>query len=145
MALNPERHIHMTEGDTRKTFTTDAALHIVNKASVDFLRDKVQEEHPEGILDFYVDAEQFRSNIVIESGEAFSEDLYAEMRIGCFLMRNAGPTVRCNAIRTNWVSQKRVGEEEPYRTLSKFRNLPGLGILFGMYYQQEKMNRQDYD
>lgn len=38
MSLNPKRHIHMTEGDTRKTFTTDAALHIVNKASVDELR-----------------------------------------------------------------------------------------------------------
>jgi len=47
----------MIEGDTRKTFTTDAALHIVNKASVDELRRKVQEEHPEGIPDFYVHAE----------------------------------------------------------------------------------------
>lgn len=57
MSLNPKRHIHMIEGDTRKTFTTDAALHIVNKASVDELRRKVQEEHPEGIPDFYVHAE----------------------------------------------------------------------------------------
>ena len=47
----------MIEGDTRKTFTTDAALHIVNKTSVDYLRQKVSEEHPEGIPDFYVDAE----------------------------------------------------------------------------------------
>lgn len=30
MPLNPKRHIHMIEGDVRKTFTTDAALHIVN-------------------------------------------------------------------------------------------------------------------
>jgi uncharacterized protein YcbX len=92
----------MTEGDTRKTFTTDAALHIVNLASVDELRKKVLEQYSEGLPDFYVNAEQFRSNIVIDSGKAFSEDLYAEMRIGCCLMRNAGPTARCNAIRTNW-------------------------------------------
>ena len=144
MPLNPKRHIHMIEGDTRKTFTTDAALHIVNKASVDDLRKRVLEQYPEGLPDFFVDAEQFRSNIVIDSGLAFSEDLYAEMRIGSFLLRNAGPTARCNAIRTNWDEQKRVGEEEPYRTLSKFRNLPGLGILFGMYYQQERMNQADY-
>lgn len=92
----------MIEGDVRKTFTTDAALHIVNKASVDDLRQKVLNEYSEGLSDFYVDAEQFRSNIVIDSGVAFSEDLYSEMRIGCFLLRNAGPTARCNAIRTNW-------------------------------------------
>lgn len=36
--LNPKRHIHMQEGDVKKTFTTDAALHIVNKSSVDELR-----------------------------------------------------------------------------------------------------------
>jgi uncharacterized protein YcbX len=43
MPLNPKRHIHMIEGDVRKTFTTDAALHIVNKASVDDLRQRVSE------------------------------------------------------------------------------------------------------
>lgn len=56
------------------------------------------------------------------------------MRIGACLLRNAGPTIRCNAIRTNWEKETRVGEEEPNRTLTKFRNVPGLGILFGMYY-----------
>lgn len=50
------------------------------------------------------------------------------------MIRNVGPTARCNAIRTNWENETRVGDEEPYRTLAKFRTLPGLGILFGMYY-----------
>ena len=56
------------------------------------------------------------------------------MRLGTVLLRNAGPTIRCNAIRTNWETKNRVAEEEPNRTLTKFRNVPGLGILFGMYY-----------
>lgn len=60
------------------------------------------------------------------------------------MLRNAGPTARCNAIRTNWDESKRVSEEEPYRTLGTYRNLPGLGLLFGMYYQQEQMNETDY-
>jgi hypothetical protein len=38
MSLDPKRHIHMRDGDIRKTFTTDAALHLVNKSSVDELR-----------------------------------------------------------------------------------------------------------
>jgi uncharacterized protein YcbX len=100
--LNAKKHVHMKEGDTRKTFTTDAALHIVNKASVDELRQRVLDNHPEGLQDFWVEAEQFRSNIVIDTKEGFSEDLYAEMRIGSCLLRNVGPTIRCNAIRTNY-------------------------------------------
>ena len=31
----------------------------------------------------------------------------------------------------------RVEDCEPYKTLSTFRNVPGLGILFGMYYQMD--------
>ena len=132
--LNPNRHIHMKDGDIRKTFTTDAALHIVNETSVEELRQRVIDQYPEGLHNLYVDAEQFRSNIVIQTEESFSEDLYGEIRIGNCFMRNAGPTARCNAIRTNWDKETRVDEEEPYKTLSKFRNYPGLGMLFGMYY-----------
>ena len=39
--LDPKRHIHMHEGDIRKTFTTDASFHMVNKTSVDELRQRV--------------------------------------------------------------------------------------------------------
>lgn len=135
----------MKEGDTRKTFTTDAALHIVNKASVDELRQRVLDNHPEGLQDFWVEAEQFRSNIVIDTKEGFSEDLFAEMRIGSCLLRNVGPTIRCNAIRTNYDNKVKVADEEPNRTLTQFRNAEGMGILFGMYYQQDLMTRQDYE
>lgn len=38
MSLDPKRHIHMRDGDLRKTFTTDAAFHLVNINSVDELR-----------------------------------------------------------------------------------------------------------
>lgn len=82
---------------------------------------------------------------MIDRGESFSEDKFVEMRIGTCLMRTAGPCIRCNAIRTNWVNKVRVDEEEPNRTLKKFRNVPEMGILFGMYYQQEIMSPQEYD
>lgn len=44
--LDPKRHIHMREGDIRKTFTTDASFHLVNKKSVDELRQRVDDAHP---------------------------------------------------------------------------------------------------
>lgn len=92
-----------------------------------------------------MDAEQFRSNLVIETGEGFSEDTFIEMRIGSCLMRTAGPCIRCNAIRTNYDTKGRVDEEEPNRTLKKFRNAPDVGIIFGMYYQQEILDAQEYN
>jgi len=44
--LDPKRHILLKEGDKRKTFTTDAALHIVNKASVEEVKKRVLEQYP---------------------------------------------------------------------------------------------------
>ena len=52
-------------------------------------------------------------------------------------MRTSGPCIRCNTIRMNLDNNVRVEDCEPYRTLSTFRNVPGLGILFGMYYQMD--------
>ncbi len=113
----------MQQGDLRKTFTTDASFHMVNKQSVDLLRQKVLDAHPEGIGNFWIDAEQFRSNLVIDF-DAFAEDTFIEMRVGTCLMRTAGPCIRCNAIRTNFEAGCRVDEEEPNRTMRKFRNVP---------------------
>jgi len=131
--LDPKRHIHMQQGDLRKTYTTDASFHIINKQSVDLLRQKVLDAHPEGIGNFWIDAEQFRSNLVIDY-DAFAEDTFIEMRVGTCLMRTAGPCIRCNAIRTNFEAGCRVDDEEPNRTMRKFRNVPEMGIIFGMYY-----------
>ena len=134
--LDPKRHILLKEGDKRKTFTTDAALHIVNRASVDEVKRRVLEQYPKTIQDeISISAEPFRPNLVISTNTPFSEDLFAEMRLGSCLLRNVGPTIRCNAIRTNWDKEKYCAEEEPTKTLTKFRNVPGLGVLFGMYYQ----------
>ena len=65
--------------DFRKSFQAVSNLHVVNKSSVDLLRQKVADNHPEGIENFYIDAEQFRPNIVIDL-EAFKEDEICEMR-----------------------------------------------------------------
>jgi len=56
------------------------------------------------------------------------------MRVGPLMMRNSGPCIRCNTIRLNLEKECRVDENEPYATLIKFRSVPSLGAMFGMYY-----------
>ena len=80
--LNPKRLIFNRSDDLRKTFCTDAAFHVVNKTSVEELSRRCKARHPEGLENFFVSAEQFRPNVVIEWPEPFAEDRFFEMRVG---------------------------------------------------------------
>ena len=134
--MNPKRLI-FDKSDARKTFTSDAALHIINKASVEDLERRVEERYPDGLENMYCAVETFRANIVLDTEAPWSEDNHFELRAGSALMRNCGPCIRCNTIRVNWDKHCRVEEMEPYNTLAGFRTAPGLGVMFGMYYQME--------
>jgi len=74
---------------------------------------------------------------VLEWPEPFGEDRFFEMRVGPILLRNSGPCIRCSTIRMNLDSNVRVEDYEPYSTLATFRTVPGMGVLFGMYYQMD--------
>lgn len=109
------------ESDTRKTFLSDAALHIVNRASVDELRRRVWEKYPQRTDQkdkIFVSVEQFRPNFVINTGEPFSEDYFNEMRLESCMLRTAGPCVRCNMIRTDYDNKDFCPEHEPSATLN---------------------------
>ncbi len=80
---------------------------------------------------------------MIEWPEAFAEDRFFEMRVGSILLRNSGPCIRCNTIRLNLDKNERIEEFEPYATLTSFRSIPGLGVLFGMYYQMDVLETPD--
>lgn len=141
--LNPKRLIFERQDDLRKTFCTDAAFHVINKASVDELTQRTKDRHPGGLENFFVSTEQFRPNVVIDWPESFAEDLWFELRAGPILMRNSGPCIRCNTIRLNLDKCCRVEEMEPYSTLATFRNVPELGNLFGMYYQMDVLETKE--
>ena len=104
---------------------------------MDLLREKVKERHPEGLPNFFVSTEQFRPNVVLEWPEAFAEDRFFEFRVGPILMRNSGPCIRCSTIRLNLDNNCQVEDYEPYSTLASFRTVPGMGVIFGMYYQMD--------
>ena len=74
---------------------------MIGKKSVDELRQRVLDRHPEGVKDFYVSTEQFRANIVLDTAESFDEDNYFEMRVGPMLLRNSGPCIRCTTVALN--------------------------------------------
>ena len=82
----------------------------------------------------YFSVEQFRPNIVLDTGISYSEDKLAELRVGPLLLRQSGPANRCNVIRMNLEKRCFVDEHEPYSTLGTYRTLPGCGVVFGNYY-----------
>lgn len=93
------------KGDTRKGYARDAALHMINVASVNDLRKRVHQKYPEAKNPedkVWVDVEQFRPNFVIDTGKAYEEDLFCEMRLESCLLRTPGPSVRCGVIRTHF-------------------------------------------
>ena len=141
--LNPKRLIFDRQDDLRKSFCSDAAFHVVNKQSVLDLAERVKQRHPEGLKDFFVSAEQFRPNVVIEWPEAYAEDRFMEMRVGPILMRTSGPCIRCNTIRLQLDKGKRLDDYEPYKTLGTYRNAPGMGHMFGMYYQMDVLETEE--
>lgn len=127
MLIDNEWLMESVKGDKKKTFNSDAALHIVNRASVDELRRRVWERYPErkDLKDkIYVDVEQFRPNFVVNTGKPFEEDEFCEMRLESCLLRTSGPCIRCNMIRTDYVNKEFCPEHEPSSTLNSFRNLP---------------------
>lgn len=80
---------------------------------------------------------------MINTGKAFEEDLFSEMRIHHCLLRSVGPCVRCGFVKMDWQNLKK-HDQEPKATLSKFRNIPGLGDIFGMLYQMEILDMEAY-
>jgi hypothetical protein len=60
-----------------------------------------------------------------------------EFRIGPCVIRNIGPTFRCNDVMTDYNNQRKNPENEPLSTLASYRTLPLFGAPFGIYCKQE--------
>ena len=74
--------VYTKRDDLRKGYQKGAAFHIINKTSVNELRQRIIDRHPKGIDNLYVTTEQFRANMVIEWPESFAEDRFFEFRLG---------------------------------------------------------------
>jgi uncharacterized protein len=73
---------------------------------------------------------RFRSNIVVDGGDAWAEDSWREIKIGEHTFYNVKPCARCQVTTTDQATGE-VRGPEPLATLGTFRD-SSLGILFGV-------------
>lgn len=110
----------------------------MSEESLADLKSRVQARYPDAdISTFKVDERNFRPNIAIKGVPCYAEDTFMEMRIGNCLLRNIGPTFRCNDVITDYQNNRRNPENEPLQTLGTYRTLPLNGVAFGVYYKME--------
>ena len=111
--------------DQMKGFLRAACLHILNEVSCGNLDRKIRARYPQGLKNYAGQIhDMYRPNIVVDTGEAFSEDHIKEMRAGAALLRFTGPAIRCNQTRVNVDTESFIGENEPYSTLNTYRLVP---------------------
>ena len=91
-------------------------LHILNLASVRDVGSKFQKGAPA------LSAQNFRPNIVITGGEAYTEDSWKRIKVGRYEYYVPCRTVRCLLPNNHPVTGKRHGSE-PNRTLKEFRRI----------------------
>lgn len=73
MGINKARLPETQESDRRRAFLTDAALHFVNKKSLDALEKMVAARNP-GLKGIDVSEKVFRPTFVLDTDEAWAEE-----------------------------------------------------------------------
>lgn len=145
MGLDNARLPNSLESDRRRGFLSDAAVHLVNRTSVEAFRNNVKSKYkddPDQFNQIYLDERIFRPSFVIETEAPYEEEEFQEMRINNIMWRNIGPCIRCKSIQLNWDSHERNELSEPYMSLFKYRKEPSLGPIFGVYYQPDVIRSQ---
>lgn len=117
------------------SFANEAQFLLVNRTSVEWLVDKVDEwttadsENPRRHSDHLDETvDRFRANLIVETAGEFDENTWHRLRFGDVEFRVHGPCTRCQMICIN----QRTGEKttEPLRTIS--REFQGK-MRFGIY------------
>ena len=112
-----------------------SALHIIDLAAFRDLEERVAERHPgEQHLYKIKAADQFKPNLIIDTGIAYSDDMLIELRIGQALIRAVGPATRCSQVRLDTQNGCFFPEQEPIATLNTYRFVKNLGTVFGNYF-----------
>lgn len=110
------------------SLSNQAQYLMLNMASIDWFADILQERAAflkEGLL------ERFRSNLVVESTNAFEENEWKTLRIGSMNFKVDGPCTRCQVICVDQATGEKT--REPLRTLSE---VFGGKMRFGVYLSQ---------
>ena len=103
------------------SFADGYPLLLIGQASLDDLSAKVGKP---------LAMERFRPNLVVSGTEAFAEDGWTRIRIGEACFRIAKPCERCVFTTVDPVTGRKGLDQEPLRTLAKYRMTPA-GVIFG--------------
>jgi uncharacterized protein YcbX len=74
---------------------------------------------------------RFRPSVVIAGAPAWSEDDWMAMKLGDLDCDAVKPCGRCVVTTTDQISGAKHAHQEPLRTLTTFRTIPGIGAIFG--------------
>lgn len=128
--------LHLGEESTRRvvnrpdmqlSFSDAFPFLLINQASLDELSKRVGRDMP---------VERFRPNLLVRGAAAFSEDNWRRVRIGEVNFVVEKPCERCAFTTVDPVSGERSNDQEPLRSLAKFRK-HGAGVIFGMNLRAE--------
>ena len=127
-----------SEEDQTRTFVSKCVFHMINEQSTRDLEKRVLAKYPDAAdrEKIKISSMAFRPNIIIDTAEAYEEDLLQEFRIGSTMVRNVGFCSRCKAVANNYETNDRNPEMEPNPTLASYRKHE-LGTLFGTYHMVE--------
>jgi len=110
-----------TDSDVPLPFADGYPLLLIGQASLDALSARLG--RPLAMA-------RFRPNLVVSGAEAFAEDSWKRIRIGGAIFRIAKPCERCVFTTVDPDTGHKALDQEPLRTLAKFRKAPD-GVLFG--------------
>jgi uncharacterized protein YcbX len=128
--------LHIGEQSTRHSekrphlqlsFSDAYPLLLLNEASLRELSTRVGRD---------MQVERFRPNLVVSGADAFAEDGWHRLRIGGVTFIVEKPCERCVFTTVDPVTAQRSSDQEPLRTLGKFRKQPG-GVMFCMNLRAE--------
>eukprot|EP00345_Euplotes_harpa_P010945 CAMPEP_0168338070 /NCGR_PEP_ID=MMETSP0213-20121227/12598_1 /TAXON_ID=151035 /ORGANISM="Euplotes harpa, Strain FSP1.4" /LENGTH=318 /DNA_ID=CAMNT_0008343743 /DNA_START=26 /DNA_END=978 /DNA_ORIENTATION=- len=123
----------LKEDDLRKGGHGKAAVHLINRKSVEHLNSKIKDS------DSHATPYQFRPNLIIEGVEADDEDDMREMVLVSdgTTFRQTQHCVRCREPTYNTDKGKFSEDGEPMKTLSTYKIHPEIGTVFGVLLQAD--------
>jgi MOSC domain-containing protein len=114
------------DNDDYSRFGDLAPVLIVNRSSLDDLNNRIN---------WPLDQNRFRPNIVLDNVPAFDEDNWQEIRIGDAVLKVVEPCVRCVMTTIDPATERRDLSQQPLRALADYRATETGDIHFGVYAQ----------
>ena len=141
----PSRLVHMSEPATARLADPDFAtpsdyvsfadgfpLLVTTQASLDDLNAR---------LDRPVTMDRFRTNIMVGGAEPWAEDDWQDLRVGDVRFAGVKDCARCAVTTVDQESGIRSEDNEPLRTLARFRRKVGGRIIFGQNLIPRRLGR----